>query len=131
MSESFPPPGYVKTKSAVSGIEVYMPRPPEEDHREVMDFRCPNCDGATAYSTDNGGLTCSFCGYHDAPQKEIVGKGAEEFEFTVETVGACRQRLGARAQGTGLQQLCRPHYHLYGDAQPHLPLLRLQCGGAN
>lgn len=63
-----------------------MPRPPEEDHREVVDFRCPNCAGATAYSTDDGGLTCSFCGYHDAPQKEIVGKGAEEFEFTVETV---------------------------------------------
>ncbi|VAW43093.1 hypothetical protein MNBD_CHLOROFLEXI01-1882, partial [hydrothermal vent metagenome] len=86
MSDSFPPKGYVQTKSAVSGIDVYMPRPSEADHRKVVDFRCPNCDGATAYSTDDGGLTCSFCGYHDAPQKEVVGKGAEEFEFTVETV---------------------------------------------
>jgi uncharacterized membrane protein (GlpM family) len=63
-----------------------MPRPPEDDGREVVDFRCPHCDGATAFSTDNGGLTCSFCGYHEAPQVEIVGKGAQEFEFTVETV---------------------------------------------
>lgn len=86
MSDSFPPKGYVKTESAVSGIEVYMPRPPEEDQRELVDFRCPNCDGATAYSSDNGGLTCSFCGYYEAPPKEVVGKGAEEFEFTVETV---------------------------------------------
>jgi len=86
MNESFPPEGFVKTKSAVSGIEVYMPRPPEEDAREVVDFRCPHCNSATAYSTDDGGLTCSFCGYYEAPQTEIVGKGAQEFEFTVETV---------------------------------------------
>ena len=86
MSESFPPSGFVKTKSALPGIEVYMPRPPEEDGREVVDFRCPHCDGATAYSTDDGGLTCSFCGYHEAPQVEVVGKGAQDFEFTVETV---------------------------------------------
>lgn len=86
MNKPFPPEGYVQTKSAVPGIELYMPQPPEEDQRDVVDFRCPNCDGVTAYSTDGGGLTCSFCGYHEAPNKEIVGKGAEEFEFTVETV---------------------------------------------
>ncbi|MCA9917965.1 MAG: hypothetical protein KC445_08440 [Anaerolineales bacterium] len=88
MSDTFPPQGYVQTKSAVSGIEVYRPLKPEEleDARPVVDFRCPNCDGATAYSTDNGGLTCTFCGYHEAPQVEVVGKGAQEFEFTVETV---------------------------------------------
>ncbi len=93
MSESFSPTGdpflqkgFIKTKSAVPGIEVYMPRPPEEDNREVVDFRCPNCDSATAYSTDDGGLTCTFCGYYEAPQAEVVGKGAQEFEFTVETV---------------------------------------------
>ena len=88
MSNSFPPEGYVQTKSAVSGIEVYRPLKPEEleEARPVVDFRCPNCDGATAYSADNGGLTCTFCGYHEAPQVEIVGKGAQEFEFTVETV---------------------------------------------
>ncbi len=95
MSESFPPPGFVKTKSAVSGIEVYMPRPPEEDGRAVIDFRCPHCDGATGYSTDDGGLTCSFCGYHEAPQVEVVGKGAQEFEFTVETVKRATNGWGA------------------------------------
>ncbi len=72
-----------------------MPRPPEEDAREVVDFRCPHCDGATAYSTDDGGLTCSFCGYHDAPQVEVVGKGAQEFEFTVETVERAVNGWGA------------------------------------
>ena len=88
MSNSFPPEGYVQTKSAVSGIGVFRPLKPEEleDARPIVDFRCPNCDGATAYSTDDGGLICSFCGYHEAPEVEIVGKGAQEFEFTVETV---------------------------------------------
>lgn len=95
MSELFPPTGFVKTKSAVPGIEVYMPRPPEEDGREVVDFRCPHCDGATAYCTDDGGLTCSFCGYHEAPQVEVVGKGAQEFEFTVETVERSTNGWGA------------------------------------
>ena len=88
MNKPFPPEGFIPTKSAVSGIEVYRPLKPEEleEARPVVDFRCPNCDGATAYSADNGGLTCTFCGYHEAPQVEIVGKGAQEFEFTVETV---------------------------------------------
>ena len=76
MSNLFPPEGFIKTKSAVPGIEVYMPRPPEEDNRELVTFRCSNCDSATAYSTDGGGLTCSFCGYHEAPQVEVLGKGA-------------------------------------------------------
>ena len=73
-------------------------------------FAVPIAMAATAYSTDDGGLTCSFCGYHDAPQKEVVGKGAEEFEFTVETVARVRQRLGPGAQGTGVQQLRQPHH---------------------
>jgi predicted RNA-binding Zn-ribbon protein involved in translation (DUF1610 family) len=76
----------MRTESAVDGITVYMPRPPEEKHEEVVDFRCPECDGVTAYSADDGGLTCAFCGYHEAPQKEVVGKAAQEFEFTVETM---------------------------------------------
>jgi len=86
MKKSFPPPGFIQTESAVSGIVVYKPQPKEAEHQEVVDFRCPNCDGVTAYNTDDGGLTCTYCGYHEAPQSEVVGKQAEEFEFTVETM---------------------------------------------
>ena len=32
------------------------------------------------------GLTCTHCGYYEPPQKAVVGKGAERFEFTVETM---------------------------------------------
>lgn len=86
MNETFPPPGFVQTESAVSGIVVYKPQPEEEVYRPVVDFRCPNCDGVTAYSTDDGSLTCTYCGYHEAPPGKVVGRQAAEFEFTVETM---------------------------------------------
>ncbi|PID85425.1 MAG: hypothetical protein CSA11_07740 [Chloroflexi bacterium] len=82
----FPPKDYIQTKSAVPGIAIYMPKPPEETHQEVVEFHCPQCDGVSAYSADNGGLTCTFCGYYEPPQQEVVGKHAEAFEFTVETM---------------------------------------------
>ncbi len=86
MNKTFPPAGYVEIETAVSGITVYKPYQEEEAHQEVVEFRCPNCTAATAYSTDDGGVTCAHCGYHDDPQSEQVGRQAEEFEFTVETM---------------------------------------------
>jgi hypothetical protein len=86
MSKTFPPAGYIRVESAVTGIEVYQPAPPDETHEQVVDFRCPQCDGVTAYCTDDGGLTCAYCGYHEAPEVEVVGTAAEEFEFTVDTM---------------------------------------------
>ncbi len=118
MNNSFPPEGFIKTKSAVPGIEVYLPRPPEEDGRPVVDFRCPHCDGATAYSTDDGGLTCSFCGYHEAPQVEVVGKGAQEFEFTVETVERAVNGWGA-ARKELVCNSCAVHTTLSTDMLSH------------
>ena len=92
--QSFPPPDYILTESAIEGIEVYMPRPPKEEHRPVVAFNCPQCGANTAYSAGDGGLTCTNCGYFEAPQKAVVGKGAQEFEFTVETVERAAQGWG-------------------------------------
>lgn len=94
MSETFPPPDYIQTDTAVPGIEVWMPKPPHEKHQQVVEFRCPQCDASKAYSTDDGGLTCTFCGYFEAPKAEVVGKGAQEFEFTVETMARVAQGWG-------------------------------------
>ena len=49
MSETFPPSDYVQTESAIKGIDIYMPKPPEEEHRPVVAFSCPQCGGHTAY----------------------------------------------------------------------------------
>lgn len=94
MFESFPPPDFVPTESAITGIDLYMPRPPEEEHRPVVEFGCPQCGNQTAYSATDGGLTCTHCAYYEPPQKAVVGKGAEEFEFTVETLARAAHGWG-------------------------------------
>lgn len=95
MTFTFPPPGYVKTDSALGGIEVYRPAPPDSSPQaEVVDFSCPQCGAATAYSAADGGLTCTHCGYYEAPKKAVVGRGAEQFEFTVETMERAAQGWG-------------------------------------
>jgi hypothetical protein len=106
-TQTFPPPNFIPTESAIEGIEVYMPAPEQaEDYREVVEFKCPQCLAVTAYSATDGGLTCTHCGYYEPPQKAVVGKGAEEFEFTIETMeraahgwGEARKEL--QCQGCG------------------------------
>ena len=83
---AMPPRGFMPTQSAVAGITVFKPVPKKEKLDEVVRFSCPQCGGETAYSVEDGGLTCAYCGYHEAPQKETVGRQAQSFEFTVETV---------------------------------------------
>ena len=78
---------YVPVPSALEGIEVFAPAPVESTpHQPVVDFKCPQCGATTAYSVPDGGLTCTHCGYYEPPEKPVVGKGAQEFEFTVETM---------------------------------------------
>lgn len=97
---SFPPPNYVSTESAVEGIEIYMPAPEQEEHREIVDFKCPQCGGTTAYSAAKGGLVCTYCGYYEPPSEDVVGKGAQEFEFKVETL-----ELAAHGWGEARKEL--------------------------
>jgi len=95
MSESFPPAGYIPSPSALEGIEVFKPAPPEQKPKEeVIDFTCPQCGATTGFSASGGGLTCSHCGYFEAPEKEVVGRSAVEFEFTVETMERAAQGWG-------------------------------------
>jgi ribosomal protein S27E len=99
MMSNFPPPGFIPTESAVPGIELYCPAPQDaERHQEVLDFNCPQCGATTAYSVADGGLTCAHCGYYEPPKQQMVGKGAQQFEFTVDTLRAAAQR---DAQGWG------------------------------
>jgi len=86
-TQGFPPAGFVPTDSQVDGIAVYRPAPEETGpDRAVVDFKCPRCGGTTAYSVADGGLRCEYCGYYEAPEIDVVGKGAREFEFKVETM---------------------------------------------
>ncbi|MBN1873160.1 MAG: DUF2975 domain-containing protein, partial [Anaerolineae bacterium] len=55
-----------------------------------------------AYSVVDGGLHCAHCGYYEPPEKSVVGKGAQEFEFTVETMAIATQ---AQGWGTARKEL--------------------------
>lgn len=91
----FPPEGYVPVASQVAGIEVFAPAPETpETAPDVVDFKCPKCLATTAYSVEDGGVRCAHCGYYEPPETAAVGKGAQEFEFTVTTVAAARQATG-------------------------------------
>ena len=83
----FPPTDFILTNSSIEGIEIYKPAPVKDDHlQETVDFKCPQCGAVTAYSIIDGGLKCTHCGYYEAPKSETVGKGAQQFEFTIETM---------------------------------------------
>ena len=94
-----PPRGYIPVKSAVPGITVFAPAPEKEKLEAVVDFSCPQCGGQTAYSVAEGGLTCTYCGYHEAADNDVVGRAAESFEFTVETVQRAVQGWGETRKG--------------------------------
>jgi len=115
---TFPPAGYVATESAVAGIDLYMPAPEADKHREVVQFSCPQCDAETAYSAEGGGLTCTYCGYHEPAPQEIVGKGAEEFEFTVTTVNRAAHGWGVERKALVCQR-CAAQTSVPPDALTH------------
>ncbi len=94
MEPTFPPPEYIETESKIDGIEIFKPAPKSEKLAADVSFKCPQCGATTAYSVEDGGLRCSFCGYYDAPIKQVIGKGAEQFEFKVETLERLAQGWG-------------------------------------
>ncbi|MCC7129666.1 MAG: hypothetical protein IT297_04630 [Anaerolineae bacterium] len=109
MDTAFPPPGFVPVPSAIEGIEVFQPAPPDEEQlEETVDFKCPQCGATTAYSVASGGLTCAHCGYFEAPNKPLVGQNAQELEFTVQSLERSAQgwgevRLDLACQNCGAQ----------------------------
>lgn len=119
MIETFPPPGYVRAESAVPGIEIWQPQPADEKHQLVVEFRCPQCDASKAYSAADGGLTCTYCGYYEAPKAEIVGKGAQEFEFTVETMARVAQGWGVDRQELACNR-CNAHVTISAGNLSHV-----------
>jgi len=86
LPEKFPPPGFVPGPSKIAGIEVFVPAPAHEKRPELVDFKCPKCGATVAYQIEAGGLACEYCGHREMPEIQQMGRAAEEFEFTVETL---------------------------------------------
>jgi predicted RNA-binding Zn-ribbon protein involved in translation (DUF1610 family) len=88
-----PPPGFVPILSQIEGIELYAPAP-EEKAEETRTFKCRQCGGTISYSAAQRQLTCPYCGSLQQIDAETVGRTADEFEFTLETMAQARHGWG-------------------------------------
>lgn len=103
-----PPPGFVPVASALPGVTVYAPAP-EEPAPERRHFKCPRCGASTAYDASDAALSCAHCGYVETPDAPVVGRQAEQAEFTVETLeqaargwGQARREIHCQSCGADL-----------------------------
>ena len=91
-----PPADFVPVDSSVEGVQLWAPRPPEEDGsaHALQLARCPQCGGAAAFDAGVGALTCRFCGFVAEARAKVVGTAAAQNEFTLEAMAAFEQGFG-------------------------------------
>ncbi len=89
-----PPANFVQIKSALDGITVYAPRV-EQVQETATTYRCPQCGAPTRFDVSAGGVACEHCGYTAPLKAQVVGRAAEEYEFTLETLEKAEQGWGA------------------------------------
>jgi DNA-directed RNA polymerase subunit RPC12/RpoP len=89
---------FEKIESKVPGVIVYAPQPKTADKMETRVYTCPNCGATTAYDVAAGGIACEYCGYIFPVKTKILGRVADEFEFTLETVSQANRGWGIERQ---------------------------------
>jgi len=115
----FPPPDYVLAESALSGFTVYQPAAADKVEQQAdVQFDCPQCSGATAFNATDGGLTCTYCGYHELSETAVVGTAATEFEFTTDHMEQAAQGWGV-SRKTLTCQSCGVETNVPADSLTH------------
>jgi DNA-directed RNA polymerase subunit RPC12/RpoP len=89
-----PPANYEQVSSDVEGISVWQPRSKEAKVETPTTYTCPNCGASTRYDVAAGGVACEYCGYSAPVNADKVGRRAETFEFTLETLSQAEQGWG-------------------------------------
>ncbi|MEA3328110.1 MAG: TFIIB-type zinc ribbon-containing protein [Chloroflexota bacterium] len=93
-----PPEGFQKVKSHFEGVVVYAPQQVRAIEDKVKSYACPNCGANVSYDVSAGGIACEYCGYV-APVKAVkLGRSADEFEFTLETISQSSHGWGTKRQ---------------------------------
>ena len=90
--------GFTKVESKVPGIVVYAPESKTREKAQTTLYNCPNCGAATAYDVAAGGIACEHCGYISPVNTKALGRVADEFEFTLETVSQANRGWGIKRQ---------------------------------
>jgi hypothetical protein len=93
-----PPAGYIQVDSLVPGVTVFAPQPEHKDHDQAVSYACPNCGANVAYNVSAGGIACEYCGYITTITAARVGRAADNFEFTLETLSQSRRGWGIQRQ---------------------------------
>ena len=89
-----PPPGFEQVESQVQGITVFAP-PKETSRTETpKTYTCPRCGGHLAYDIRASGIACQHCGYQQKVEGALLGRSADEFEFTLDTLNQAEQGWG-------------------------------------
>ncbi|RPI28032.1 MAG: hypothetical protein EHM70_17165 [Chloroflexota bacterium] len=89
-----PPANFQPVASTVEGITVYAPRPETVKTDAPVSYKCPNCGASTRFNIAAGGVACEHCGYTAQAKADKVGRGAQTFEFTLETLNQAEQGWG-------------------------------------
>lgn len=93
-----PPKGFHQVESQIEGVVVYAPKQVAAAEDKTQSFACPNCGANVSYDVSAGGIACEYCGYV-APVKAVrLGKSADEFEFTLETISQSDRGWGVERQ---------------------------------
>ena len=90
--------GFQQVQSKVPGVMVYAPVPEKPKCDQTRVFTCPNCGASTAYDVAAGGIACEYCGYVSPVRGKTLGRVADEFEFTLETVSQSNRGWGIKRQ---------------------------------
>lgn len=102
MNHIFPPANFIRTRSALEGIELYMPAP--EKHEPVVVFNCTQCGGQAAYDIKEQDLTCIYCDTKHSVPHLVVGTNSKGREFEVKTLergwGERRQEINCQNCGS-------------------------------
>jgi len=92
--EKFPPPNYVQVESKLTGFEIYAPIPEKHEEKEIQEFKCPQCGAVTAYAIGQSLLACEHCGYQETIQSQVLGRAAEQSEFSLENLAKAAHGWG-------------------------------------
>jgi DNA-directed RNA polymerase subunit RPC12/RpoP len=93
-----PPDDFIRVESRVPGVAVFAPKPEVDTTRDVRNYTCPNCGASISYDVSAGGIACEYCGYTAPVHSQQVGRRAEEFEFTLETMSQAERGWGKKRQ---------------------------------
>ncbi len=89
-----PPEGFIETPSQVQGVSVYAPQAKAIEQDQTKRYDCPNCGATITYDISAGSVACEHCGYIAPIQAAVLGKTAENFEFTLETLSQAARGWG-------------------------------------